>query len=96
MLDLILKFSSACRASGLRVSTSEVIDCVRQLELIELFDEAQFRADAVAVRATAHIEPLVRQGGDDALIPDIAAGHELALVVDQVGEFAALKDKGVF
>jgi uncharacterized protein len=44
MLNLILKFSSACRASGLRVSTSEVIDCVRQLELIELFDEAQFRA----------------------------------------------------
>lgn len=44
MLNLILKFSAACRASGLRVSTSEVIDTVRQLELIDLLDEPQFRA----------------------------------------------------
>ncbi len=63
MLDLILKFSSACRASGLRVSTSEVIDTVRQLELIDLFDEPQFRAAlktnfAKSRREQSHFERL--------------------------------------
>jgi len=43
MLDLVLKFVTACRTSKLRVSTAEVIDCARQLELIDILDEDQFR-----------------------------------------------------
>ncbi|MCU0598268.1 MAG: VWA domain-containing protein [Desulfobacterales bacterium] len=44
MLNLLLNFITACRTSNLRVSTSEVIDCARQLELIDVTDEDQFRA----------------------------------------------------
>ncbi|MEA3223451.1 MAG: hypothetical protein U9P49_09860, partial [Thermodesulfobacteriota bacterium] len=44
MVNLILKFVSCCRASGLRVSTSEVLDCTTQLQFIDMIDESQFRA----------------------------------------------------
>lgn len=44
MLNLILNFVSACRTANLRVSTSEVIDCAKQIELIDAMDEDQFRA----------------------------------------------------
>lgn len=43
MLNLILNFVTVCRTSDLRVSTAEVIDSARQLELINLLDEDQFR-----------------------------------------------------
>lgn len=43
MINLILNFVTACRTSGLRVSTAEVIDSARQFELINLLDEDQFR-----------------------------------------------------
>ena len=44
MVNLILKFVSISRAAGLRVSTSEVLDCLHQLELIDMTDEPQFAA----------------------------------------------------
>jgi uncharacterized protein with von Willebrand factor type A (vWA) domain len=44
MVNLILKFVSISRAGGLRVSTSEVLDCLNQLELIDMMDERQFAA----------------------------------------------------
>ena len=44
MLNLILNFVNACRASDLRVSTAEVIDCARHLEMVDVLDEAQFRS----------------------------------------------------
>jgi len=44
MLNLMLNFVSACRTSDLRVSTAEVIDTARHLELIDVLDEPQFRA----------------------------------------------------
>lgn len=44
MLDPILSFVSTCRASDLKISTSEVLDCMRHLELIDLLDEPQFKA----------------------------------------------------
>lgn len=44
MVDLVLKFVSCARAAGLRVSTSEVIDCLNQLELVDILDEPQFAA----------------------------------------------------
>lgn len=42
MVGLILKFAACARGAGLKVSTSEVLDCVRQLELIDVLNEAQF------------------------------------------------------
>jgi len=41
--QLILKFVSCCRAAGLRLSTSEVLDCMHQLELINILEEPDFR-----------------------------------------------------
>ena len=48
MVNLILKFVSISRAAGLRVSTSEVLDCLNQLKLVDVLDEPQF---AAALRA---------------------------------------------
>jgi len=44
MVNLILKFVSISRTAGLRISTSEVIDCFNQLNLVDLLDEPQFAA----------------------------------------------------
>ena len=44
MVKLIQQFVSCCRASGLRVSTSEVLDSLNQLQLIDPTDELQFRS----------------------------------------------------
>ena len=44
MVNLVLKFVEAARVSGLRVSSSEVLDCLKQLELIDVLDERQFAA----------------------------------------------------
>jgi len=44
MVKLIGQFVSCCRAAGLRVSTSEVLDSLKQLQLINPTDELQFRA----------------------------------------------------
>ena len=44
MVNLILKFVSCCRASDIRISTSEVLDCLTQLQLIDILDEEQFKA----------------------------------------------------
>jgi len=43
MLQALLQFSALCRAGGLRVSTSEVINAVRCLELIDFSPEEPFR-----------------------------------------------------
>ena len=44
MVNLILKFVSCSRAAGLRISTSEVLDCFNQMKLIDFLDEPQFAA----------------------------------------------------
>ncbi len=44
MVNLVLKFVSSSRAAGLRISTSEVLDCINQLELVDCLDEPQFAA----------------------------------------------------
>jgi uncharacterized protein with von Willebrand factor type A (vWA) domain len=44
MVDLVLKFVSCARTAGLRVSTSEVIDCLNQLNLVDIIEESQFAA----------------------------------------------------
>ncbi len=54
MLDLVQKFVSSCRVSDLRISTSEVIDCSRQLKLINSVDEEQFKTVLRANFAKSH------------------------------------------
>ena len=44
MVNLVLKFVSCSRGAGLRASTSEVLDCIQQLQLIDVTDEPQFKA----------------------------------------------------
>ncbi len=44
MVNLVLKFVSCARAAGLRISTSEVLDCLTQVELVDILDEQQFTA----------------------------------------------------
>ena len=44
MVNLVLKFVASARAAGLRVSTSEVLDCLKHLKLIDILDEPQFAA----------------------------------------------------
>ncbi len=44
MVDLVLKFVACARAAGLRVSTSEVLDCLHQLERVDILEEPQFAA----------------------------------------------------
>jgi uncharacterized protein with von Willebrand factor type A (vWA) domain len=63
MVKLIGQFVSCCRAAGLRVSTSEVLDSLKQLELIDPTDEEQFKAllranFAKSLRELKHFERL--------------------------------------
>jgi uncharacterized protein len=44
MVSLVLKFVACSRAAGLRISTSEVLDCLNQLKLVDVLDENQFAA----------------------------------------------------
>ena len=44
LVRTILKFAGVCRAGGLGVSTAETIDCIRQLQWIDIADETAFRA----------------------------------------------------
>ncbi len=43
MIERILRFAAACRAAGLRVSTSELIDCSRHLQYVDMAGEAGFK-----------------------------------------------------
>ena len=63
MVHLIQQFISSCRASGLRISTAEVLDCLNQLKLIDPTEETQFRATlranfAKSMRDVAHFDRL--------------------------------------
>ncbi len=44
MVNLVLNFVSCARIAGLRVSTSEVLDCLNQLKLVDILEEPQFAA----------------------------------------------------
>ncbi|MBF0467594.1 MAG: VWA domain-containing protein [Desulfamplus sp.] len=43
MLDTMIEFTACCRSYGLRVSTSEVLDCVRHICLVDPLDEKEFK-----------------------------------------------------
>ena len=44
MLDMVLKFVGIARTAGLRIATSEVLDCLNQMQLIDIAEEPQFAA----------------------------------------------------
>lgn len=98
MVQLIQQFASCCRAAGLRVSTSEVLDSLNQLQLIDPTDERQFRAllranFAKSLREMQHFDHLyhlffheMRVGVDDM--------EHAAAQTDQIRKAATiLKDK---
>ena len=63
MVKLIQQFVSCCRAAGLRISTAEILDCLNQLQLIEVTNELQFRATlranfAKSMREVNHFDRL--------------------------------------
>lgn len=43
MLNIMVEFTNCCRSYGLRVSTSEVLDCIRHITLVNPLDEKEFR-----------------------------------------------------
>ena len=39
MVDLVLKFVGIARSAGLRIATSEVLDCLNQMQLVDIAQE---------------------------------------------------------
>lgn len=65
MVPLLLRFVGAARAAGLRISTSEVLDCLGHLQWVDPLDETQFKSVlqtnfAKSRREQAHFERLYR------------------------------------
>ena len=65
MVPLLLRFAAAARAADLRLSTSEVLDCLGHLEWVDPLQEAQFKSVlqanfAKSRREQAHFERLYR------------------------------------
>jgi uncharacterized protein len=105
---MILTFAATARAAGLRVSTAEVLDCLAQLPLVDVLDEAQFAATLRANFAKsrmerARFEPLYqlffhdlqRDQGEDAVSLDEPAGalrHALREIDPQAPVMAAIAD----
>ena len=63
MVKLIQQFASCCRAAGMRVSTSEVLDSINQMQLIDPTDAPQFRSllranFAKSIRDVQHFDRL--------------------------------------
>lgn len=44
MVNLVLRFVSCSRAAGLRISSSEVLDCLKHLEYVDVTDEQLFKS----------------------------------------------------
>ena len=88
MVNVILKFVSCCRAADMRVSTAEVLDCLQQLECVDICDERQFntvlRANfAKSRREQAEFDRLyhlffheMQSGISSSLLPEDAEGPE--------------------
>jgi hypothetical protein len=63
MVKLVQQFASCCRAAGIRISTSEVLDSLNQMRLINPTDELQFHSllrsnFAKSIRDIQHFERL--------------------------------------
>lgn len=91
MVPLLLRFVAGARAAGLRVSTSEVLDCLQHLERIDPLEENQFKSVlqanfAKSRREQAHFERLyhlffheLRQDPSIARSPALAAATRAVL-----------------
>jgi hypothetical protein len=44
MVPMLLRFVACARTAGLRISTSEVLDCLQHLERIDALEDAQFKS----------------------------------------------------
>ncbi len=94
MVNLILKFVSCCRAADHHVSSSEVLDCLRHLAIIDLLDEEQFRAVlrsnfAKSRREQASFDRLYdlffhKMITDPALLMENDAGEKLQDIFDEL------------
>jgi len=56
MESMILKFVASARASGLRISTAETLDCLAQLPRVDVLDEDQFATVLRANFAKSRLE----------------------------------------
>ena len=94
MQNLIIQFAATCRSGDLRVSTAEVIDCVRQLQWVDALDETQFKTTlrsnfAKSRRDQRNFDRLYAlffhdmQTGDH-LSPDAHQAEEVRALVDQL------------
>jgi uncharacterized protein with von Willebrand factor type A (vWA) domain len=84
MVPLLLRFVAASRAAGLRISTSEVLDCLSQLKWVDPLQESQLKSVlqtnfAKSRREQVHFERLyrlffheLRQDSSIARSPDLA------------------------
>lgn len=87
MVNLIQRFASCCRASGMRVSTSEVLDSLKQLQLINPTDEQQFRSllranFAKSIRDVPHFDRLYH-----------LFFHEMRMDTDDIKQAASYSDQ---
>lgn len=99
MLPLILKFVAACRTAELRVSTSEVLDCARQLEFIDPTDESQFRTVlrtnfAKSRRDQKNFDRLYdlffhEKHTDDGLTPQLQQQSDINAILEQLRQDSA-------
>ena len=91
MVKLIQQFVSCCRAAGLRISTAETLDCLNQLQLIEVTNELQFRATlranfAKSMREVNHFDRLYHLFFHEMRVDpaDMSQSATLALQIRQV------------
>jgi hypothetical protein len=90
MVPLLLRFVAGARAAGLRVSTSEVLDCLQHLERINPLEEVQFKSVlrtnfAKSRREQAHFERLYRLFFHELRQdPSIARSPELAPAIHAI------------
>lgn len=97
MVHLIQKFVACCRAAGLRISTSEVLDSLHQLKLINPTDELQFHAllranFAKSLREVQHFDRLYHLFFHEMRM-DTADMRQAAAHSDQINKAAAMLKK---
>ena len=97
MVKLIQKFVSCCRAAGMRVSTSEVLDSLNQMQLIDPTDEQQFRSllranFAKSMRDVQHFNRLYHLFFHEMRM-DTADMRQAASHAEQIKEAAAILKK---
>jgi uncharacterized protein len=90
MVPVLLRFVANARAGGLRISTSEVLDCLQHLERIDPLEEVQFKSVlranfAKSRREQAHFERLYRLFFHELRQdPSIARSPELAPAIQAI------------